>query len=145
MDYFNAFAISASGMEVQKIKLDTVALNLANVNTTRSVEGGPYKPLVTIIAEKMGVDSFDGVLQSAQQQLGGAEVVDLQTQNKEPRLVYEPAHPDADEKGFVAYPNINPVSEMVKMMEATRAYEANVKAANAAKTMALRALEIGEQ
>jgi flagellar basal-body rod protein FlgC len=145
MDYFSVFDISASGMEVQKVRLDTVALNLANVNTTRTSEGGPYKPLGVVIGEKTGAD-FEGMFDSiSRRYLAGAKVATVEPLNVEPRLVYEPEHPDADEKGFVAYPNINPVSEMVKLMESTRAYEANVKAINAAKTMALRALEIGEQ
>lgn len=145
MDYFSVFDISASGMEVQKTRLDIVALNLANANTTRTVEGGPYKPLGVVIGEKIGAD-FEGMFNSiSRQYLAGAEVAAIQPLTVEPRLAYEPEHPDADEKGFVAYPDINPVSEMVKLMESTRAYEANVKAINAAKTMALRALEIGEQ
>lgn len=144
MDYFNIFDISASGMEVQKVRLDTVALNLANVNTTRSAEGGPYKPLEVVVGERM-IPSFEGMLnERSQVYRGGADVVSVQPQNVEPRLAYEPQHPDANAEGFVAYPNVNPVSEMVKLMESTRAYEANVKAVNAAKTMALRALEIGD-
>jgi flagellar basal-body rod protein FlgC len=144
MDYFNIFDISASGMEVQKVRLDTVALNLANVNSTRSAEGGPYKPLEVVVGERLAA-SFEGLLSdNSQAYRAGAEVVSIQPQNTEPRLAYEPGHPDANAEGFVAYPNVNPVSEMVKLMEATRAYEANVKAVNAAKTMALRALEIGE-
>ncbi len=143
MDYFSAFDISVSGMEVQKIRLDTVALNLANVNTTRSVSGGPYAPLQVIVGEKTDV-SFSNQL-SNQESLfyGGAEVVDIAPVLSDSRLVHDPDHPDANAKGFVAYPNINTVSEMVILMESTRAYEANVRALNAAKTMALRALEIG--
>ena len=145
MDYFGIFEISASGMEVQKTKLDAVALNLANVNTTRTAEGGPYTPVGVIVSEKTGT-SFEGMFNSiSRQYLAGAEVSGIEPLNVEPRMAYEPEHPDANEEGFVAYPNINPVSEMVKLMEATRAYEANVKVVNAAKTMALRALEIGER
>ena len=144
MDYFNAFDISASGMAVQKVVLDTVALNLANVNTTRNASGGPYTPLQVVIAEKTG-QSFESHMagyKPAQLNLG-AEVAEIVPLLSDPRLVHEPDHPDADADGFVAYPNINPVSEMVNLMQATRAYEANVRALNAAKTMALRALEIG--
>lgn len=145
MSYFAAFDISLSGMQVQKLRLDTVALNLANTNTTRSANGsGPYQPMQAIVAEKSGL-RFSSLLQSyyAPGGIGGAEVVDIQPLSVEPKRVYDPQHPDADEKGFVAYPNINPVSEMMVMMEATRSYEANVKAFNAAKAMALQALEIG--
>ncbi|MBV1787727.1 flagellar basal body rod protein FlgC [Marinobacterium sp. D7] len=143
MSYFSTLDISASGMEVQKIRLDTVALNLANVNTTRGVDGRPYQPLKVVIGEKVP-SQFDSTLSIYQQSLRGPEVVDISPTGASPKLVYKPEHPDANEDGLVAFPDINPVSEMVDLLEATRAYEANVRAVNAAKTMALRALEIGE-
>lgn len=136
MDYLAAFGISASGMVVEKTRLDVVALNLANASTTRGANGGPYQPL-RVITGVAATSPFE-------QYMAGAKVIDVQPMNVEPRQVYEPNHPHADARGFVAYPNINPVSEMVTLIEATRAYEANVRALNAAKTMALRALEIGE-
>lgn len=142
MDYFAAFDISASGMEIQKIKLDTVALNLANVNTTRSASGGPYQPLEVVVGERTGT-RFESLVSGFQRRQPGAEVVDVRPVSVSPLLVHDPGHPDADSEGFVAFPNINPVSEMVKLMETTRAYEANVRAVNAAKTMALRALDLG--
>lgn len=144
MDYFAAFDISASGMEVQKVRLDTVALNLANVNTTRSGAGGPYQPLEVLVGERTHL-SFATMVQGYHGQYRGAEVVDIVAQGGPPRLVHNPDHPDAGADGMVAFPNVNPVSEMVNLMETTRAYEANVRAINAAKTMALRALEIGER
>lgn len=143
MDYFAAFNISESGMAVQKIKLDTIALNLANVNTTRSATGGPYQPLEVVVAEKTD-NRFDLLMSGFRRLQSGVEVVDILPKAVAPRMVHDPRHPDADSKGFVAYPNIDPVSEMVELMETTRAYEANVRAINAAKTMALRALEIGD-
>lgn len=143
MDYFAAFNISESGMAVQKIKLDTIALNLANVNTTRSASGGPYQPLEVVVAEKADT-RFDLLVSGWKRLQTGVEVVDIRPKGVAPRMVHDPQHPDADGKGFVAYPNIDPVSEMVALMEATRAYEANVRAINAAKTMALRALELGD-
>lgn len=142
MDYFAAFDISASGMEVQKVRLDTVALNLANVNTTRSANGGPYQPLEVVIGERTH-QTFESLLDGYHGQYRGAEILDVIPQSIAPRLVHNPDHPDADANGMVAFPNINPVSEMVNLMESTRAYEANVRAVNAAKTMALKALEIG--
>ncbi len=141
MEYFAAFDISASGMEVQKVRLDTVALNLANANTTRSGDG-PYQPLEVIIGERTNA-RFDTLVQGYHSQYRGVEVLEIVAQGGGPRLVHNPGHPDADAEGMVAFPNINPVSEMVNLMDATRAYEANVRAINAAKTMALRALEIG--
>lgn len=142
MDYFSAFDISASGMKVQKTRLDTVALNLANVNTTHSAAGGAYQPLKVIVGQRTG-PHFENLVSGLQRQYMGAEVVDIKPISTEPRLVHDPSHPDANSDGFVAYPNINPVSEMVELMESTRAYEANVRAINAAKTMALRALDLG--
>lgn len=144
MDYFAAFDVSASGMEVQKTKLDTVALNLANVNTTRTAAGGPYQPLQVIIGERTQGAGFESLMSSYHSSFRGAEVVDIRPQVTEPRMVFDPDHPDANNDGMVAFPNINPVSEMVNLLESTRAYEANVRAVNAAKTMAIRALNIGE-
>ena len=130
-------------MEVQKIRLDTVALNLANVNTTRGFAGGPFQPLEVIIGERY--NHFNSHLDRYQRQhIQGAQVISISPSLESPRLVYDPEHPDANGDGYVAFPNIDPVSEMVKLMDATRAYEANVRVANAAKTMALRALEIGD-
>ncbi len=143
MGYYNAFDISASGMTVQKTILDTIALNLANVSTTRSSTGGPYKPLEVVVGQKTEAH-FDRIFNGYQRLQGGVQVIDIQPKAVEPRLVFDPQHPDANEDGYVAYPDINPVSMMVELMAATRSYEANVRAINAAKTMALRALEIGE-
>lgn len=142
-DYFAAFDISATGLTVEKARLDTVALNLANVNTTRGVDGGPFRPLEVVVAERPA-RTFGSYFAQASVP-GGAEVVDVRPRQSTPRLVYDPGHPDADARGFVAYPGINPVSEMVTLMETTRAYEANVRALNAARELALRALEIGNK
>lgn len=144
MNYLKAFAISASGMDVEKQRLDITALNIANAHSTRSAGGGTYKPLQVISGART---AFDAALAGAQSAnlAAGAEVLEIRAVNTPPRLVYEPAHPDADAKGFVAYPGINPVSEMVNLISTTRAYEANLAAVQAAKTMALRALDIGAE
>ena len=142
MDYLSAFDISASGMAVEKYRLDVMALNLANANSTRGVNGETYQPLRVISGAR--VDFANHLNAYTKGQALGAEIVDVRPTNQEPRLVFDPSHPEADAKGYVAYPNVNTVSEMVTMIEATRAYEANVKAMNAAKSMALRALEIGK-
>jgi flagellar basal-body rod protein FlgC len=140
MDYFNSFDVSASGMAVQRLMLETVALNLANANTTQTVEGGPYRPLAVMVREKNAAD-FARYMESPYSL--GATVQAVNVLSRPPRLVHEPGHPDADGRGFVAYPAIDPVAEMVTLVESVRAYEANVRAVNAAKEMALRALEIG--
>jgi len=134
MDYLSLFEISATGMDFQRTRMEAIASNLANVNTTKGVNGDMYRPLEAVAkAERQQFDSL----------LKGVESVEVVEQQGPPRLVYNPAHPDADGQGYVAMPNVNPVDEMVNMMTATRAYEANVRAMNAAKTMAMRALEIG--
>lgn len=146
MDYYSAFEISASGMAIEKLRLDTLALNLANANTSRSEGGSLYQPL-RVVANARTASDFDTRLSSllAGNYPAGVELADIETLDVAPRQVYDPGHPDADERGFVAFPNINPVSEMVTLIDAVRGYEANVRALNAAKTMALSALEIGRQ
>ena len=140
MNYFSVFDISASGLTVEKLRLDIVALNLANVNTTRGPDGGPFRPQEVIVGQRKAFSThFDG-LQSG---LRGAEVVDVQARDVQPRLVHDPGHPDADAEGFVRFPGINPVTQMVILMEASRAYQANVRAIIVAREMALRALAIG--
>ena len=143
MDYFSAMDISASGMTTQRFRLDTVALNMANASTTRSINGGPYRRQQVILGERAMQPTFDQMLAREQGlRYAGVEVVQIQEDDSPPRLVLEPGHPDADSRGFVRYPNINPVGEMVILLEAVRLYEANVRALNAGKEMALRALQI---
>ena len=143
MDYYAAFAIGASGLTVQKTRLDITALNLANASSTRA-GGALYQPL-TVVSAPRAAARFDAMLagQAARLPALGAEVVSVQPLNLPPRQVYEPGHPDADARGFVAYPAIDPLREMLTLITATRAYEANLSALNAARTMAQRALEIG--
>ncbi|QGW82245.1 flagellar basal body rod protein FlgC [Variovorax paradoxus] len=155
MDYMQSFAISAAGMNVERMRVDVAALNLANANTVQSVGGSSYQPL-RVLAE---APSSNGALSGTDGGGFGAlvsqglESSDLASQagplarivpaNAAPRLVYEPGHPLADERGFVAYAGVDTATEMVSMMSATRAYEANVSAMNTARTLALRALDIG--
>jgi flagellar basal-body rod protein FlgC len=140
MDFYSAFEISATGMNIERMRLDVSAINLANANTTRGPDGVLFKPL-RLVAEPAAPFS-----QLVSQFTDGAVAprrVEVKEMNVPPREVFDPGHPDADERGFVAYPAVNPVSEMIQLVGITRAYEANVRALNAAKTMALRALEIG--
>ncbi|MTI80196.1 MAG: flagellar basal body rod protein FlgC [Firmicutes bacterium] len=140
MGLFNSFAISGSGMSAEKLRLDIVSNNLANIHTAGRSADDTYKRQVPIFAEQlkqtMGQDklNFNG---------GGVKVTGITKDPAPPRLVYEPSHPYANQEGYVAYPNINVLNEMTDMITATRAYEANVTAFNAAKGMALKALEIG--
>jgi len=142
MDFSHAAAISASGMDVERARLDASAINLANMHTSRTAEGGPFKPL-RVISTFGPVAAFSETMAAAGSPIPGARVVDVQQVNVPPRMAYEPGHPDADEHGFVAYPGIDSVAEMVNIMTAVRSYEASVIAMNAAKAMAMKALEIG--
>lgn len=141
MDYSANFQISASGMAVEKLRLDVTAANIANMHTAGTTAGSVYRPMRVVSREVPLTFSHEfGRLYAVN---GGASVTGLEPQVVAPRMVYEPGHPYADTKGFVAYPGINHTSEMMNLNTALRAYEANVAALNAAKTMATRALEIG--
>jgi flagellar basal-body rod protein FlgC len=141
MDYSAAFHISATGMAVEKLRLDTTAANLANMNNAAPSAADVYRPLrvITQAAAPAFGQQFGRMMAGA----GQVNVVGVEAQASSPRMVHEPGHPYADAKGFVAYPGVNHAAEMVNLSAALRAYEANVVAMNAAKTMAARALEIG--
>lgn len=129
---FSSIGISASGMTAQRRRLDFIANNIANVNTTRTPDGGPYKRKDVTFIEHL--ENYSGKLQGVDFQ--EAEI------NEDPKMVFDPSHPDANEEGYVAYPNINMVEEMVNMMSAVRAYEANVQVTTAAKDMITRSFDI---
>ena len=143
MGYLSSFAISASGLTVEKTRLDATAVNIANIHSTRSIDGGPYRPIRVISGER--TSPFAQVLNTQQIASGGVQVVSVSQLEVPPRLVHEPSHPDADAKGFVHYPGIDHASEMINLLTAMRAYEANLVALGAAKAMAVKALEIGGQ
>lgn len=136
MGRFDTFAISGSGLTSQRLRLDLIANNIANVHTTRTQEGGPYQRLVPVFAQRLAM--VKGTSQGA-----GVAVTGILEDESPPRLVYEPGHPEADEQGFISYPNINVANEMVDMIGATRAYEANATVIEAAKDLAEKAMEIG--
>jgi flagellar basal-body rod protein FlgC len=144
MDFFSAMRISASGLSVQRTRMNVTSSNLANVDTTRTVEGGAYKPRHAVVAAVPLAQSFDEVLgDQLHQQIASAEVVSVQAEEGQGRLVYEPSHPDANGEGYVEYPNISVVGEMTNMVTATRSYEANISAIQTIKQMAKNAFEIG--
>lgn len=144
MMLFESFAISASGLTAQRLWLDVTANNIANMHTANRPSDTPaYRRRVPLFREKLGLE-IDRTSAGAQKKLLGVEVATVVSDPAPARMVYEPDHPLADpESGYVAYPNINISNEMVNMIAATRAYEANVTAFNAAKDMAQKALEIG--
>ncbi len=143
MDTATIFAISASGLRAQRLRLDVIAANLANAQSTRTPEGGPYRRRDVVLEAVPRGESFDDLLAPGAGPTSAVQVSRIVDDTKPPRLVYDPGHPDADAQGFVAMPNINVVSEMVDMMAASRAYEANVAALNATKRVLEAALEIG--
>ena len=149
MAIFNGMNISASGMTAQTMRMDTIAQNLANIDTTRGEDGKVYRRKTVVFAEK-NKDAFGTAL--AMQQARRATTVNGQgvkvTAIAEDHVtalkkVYDPAHPDADEEGYVTYPNVDTVTEMINLIDATRSYEANVTAFNATKNMLLKGLDVG--
>jgi len=140
MDFSYSAAISAAGMDVERARLDAAAMNLANVHTSRASYGGPFRPLRVVNTTS---PMFSKAFSSVENSMFSVPSPNVQQTYAAPRLVYEPGHPDANAKGFVAYPAIDSVAEMVNVMTAVRSYEANVVAMNAAKSMALKALDIG--
>jgi len=145
MGIFSSMDISASGLTAQRLRMDVISNNIANVNTTRTEEGGPYRRQRVIFQERKRDVTFKDLLEgSFLKQLGaGVRVVAIEEDQSPFKLVYDPSHPDADDNGYVRMPNVNIVTEMVDMISATRSYEANVTAINAAKSMINKALEIG--
>ena len=140
MSLFNSFTISASGLTAQRLRMDIISNNIANVNTTRTVEGGPYKRQMPVFAANQ--PRF--VLPSESKNVGsGVKVVGIKKDTAPSKLIYHPEHPDANEDGYVEMPNINLLAEMIDMIDASRAYDANASALDTAKSMAMKALEIG--
>jgi flagellar basal-body rod protein FlgC len=145
MNFIDALNISASGLTSQRIRMNVVSSNLANSNTTRTPEGGPYKRKDVVFSSQPVQKSFQDMMKSqANGKLSEVKVVEIIEDPRPPVQKYDPRHPDADDKGFVSLPNINIIEEMVNMMSATRSYEANVTAVKATKRMAQKALEIGK-
>ncbi len=142
MEIFATFKIAASAMQAQKTRLNIVSSNLANAETTSTPEGGPYKRK-SIYFESKPISFANQLHNNMNNGLSGVRVAKIIEDNTPPQLIYNPSHPDANEKGFVAMPNINILKEMTDMMSATRSYEANTTAIKAAKRMAMKALEIG--
>ncbi|OUS29797.1 flagellar basal body rod protein FlgC [Gammaproteobacteria bacterium 45_16_T64] len=138
------FAISQTGLDFQRLRMEVIATNLANANTTRTDGGKTFTPLEVVASTSSSNFGkvFDDV--SGESMMRGIDNVNVIERDVTPRMKFDPAHPDADAQGFVHMPAINPINEMTNLVEATRAYEANIKVMSAAKSMAARALEIGE-
>lgn len=146
MALFQAFDISATGMTAQRFRTDIIAENVANVTTTRAEDGQPYRRKVVTFQEK-AVTPFSKVLQGTRQQYvgNGVKVVSVSEDDSTDFVMkYDPAHPDADENGYVSYPNVNIITEMTNLIDASRAYEANATAFDASKAIAQAGLQIGK-
>lgn len=146
MSLFNAMNVSASGMTAQRVRMDIVSQNIANVNTTRDANGNVYTRQLVVMSEKNSTP-FASILSNsvAKRTPSGVKVTEIvKDTESEYKQVYDPSHPDADENGYVTYSNVNTVTEMTDLIDASRAYEANVTAFNAAKNMALKGLEVGK-
>ncbi len=140
MDFFTAFNISASALSAQRTRMNVVSSNLANINSTETPEGGPYRRKDVVFSASPAPSSFQEVLKDKLNEVNVVEIVD---DTRPFKTVYDPYHPSADQNGYVNYPNVNVIEEMVNMMSATRSYEANISVIKATKSMAQKALDIG--
>ena len=136
MKIFDSLEVAGSSLTAHRLWLDTISSNLANINTTRTKAGGPYKRRVPVFAEML--DNTIG----GYHDIGGVRVLDITEDNSAPRMVYQPDHPDANAEGYVAYPNVNLVREMTDMLVASRAYEANLSVVTTGRDMWNGALDV---
>lgn len=143
MSLFDAIGTAASGLSAERLRMDVVAENLANAQTTRGADGQPYRRKVVVLQEDGG-SSFGATLDGAMKgsSAGGVKVTQIAQDATPNRLVYDPGHPDADARGYVSMPNVQPVTEMVDLISASRGYEANVTVMQTAKQMFTKTLEI---
>lgn len=145
MDFFSAINVSSTALSAERTRLNLISGNLANAGTTRTPEGGPYKRKDAVFAATPFEKQFDRAMDgTTAQQVRQVQVQQIIEDQNPPRLQYDPGHPDADAQGYVAMPNVNVVEEMTDMINATRVYEANITAVQAAKSMALKTLEISK-
>jgi len=146
MSMFGGLEISASGLTAQRLRMDTTAENLANAQTTKGADGQPYRRKEVVLQE-VGQGGFGAQLSAAMgagsnARPGGVEVAEIATDQTPGKMVYDPSHPDANAQGYVQMPNVDTVTEMVDLIDAQRAYEANVTAMSASKQMFAKTLEI---
>lgn len=144
MSFLESMNISASALTATRLRMDTIAENMANMNTTRTQSGEPYRRRYVVFQQIKPGRSFSSFFNSANKSAGGVRVSHIGEDQSEYKLDYNPSHPDADEDGYVRLPNVEVVQEMVDMMSAYRAYEANITAINTFKDMAVKTLELGK-
>lgn len=146
MGMFDAFNISASGLTAQRYRMDVISENVANANTTRTEDGTPYKRKVVTFEEKNGGSpSFSTIFGRTTEKYAakGVKVRGTYDDESEGNMVYDPSHPDADENGYVTYPNVNIITEMTNLIDASRSYEANATAFESSKSIAKQGLTMG--
>ncbi len=144
MNFFRSMNISASALTAQRYRMDVIGENIANATTTRTADGTPYRRKYTVFEERTQPYLFSEWLQVSQERIGGAgvRVIDMGEDQSPFKLVYDPSHPDANEDGYVEYPNVDLEKEMVDFIAATRSYEANITAINNYRNIAMKALEL---
>lgn len=143
MSLFQVLAVSGSGLNAQRLRAETIVENLANSETTRTAEGGPYRRKEAVFQSEISVSPFSAVFQSELHDgAQGVGVAELRTDPRDPERRFQPGHPDADKNGYVAFPRINPAEEMADLMSATRGYQANVSAMAAIKDMIARSIDL---
>ena len=143
MSFLDSMSISASALTATRLRMDVITENMANSNTTRTENGDPYRRKYVVFQEKTNDNAFAEFFNKAQTAPGGVRVLQIGTDMSEFKYDYNPSHPDADENGYVRLPNVEVVQEMVDMMSAYRAYEANITALNTFKDMAMKTFELG--
>jgi len=142
MSLFSLFSVSASGMSAQRTRAELLVENLANAETTRTPDGGPYRRKDVVFQSQPAESPFGSVFQSTLGQPEGVGVAQVVVDDREPDRRYMPGHPDADKDGYVSFPRINPAEDMVDLMSATRSYEANVAAISSVKDMIQRSIDL---
>jgi len=148
MNLFHSLQISASGLQSQRKVITVISENMANANTTRTEEGGPYlrrRAILTPASVPSDSPFFELLTRRMWPEAVGVKVLDVVQDSEGLKTIFDPSHPDADETGLVLLPNVNLMEEMVSLLAASRVFEANVAAFNAAKTMAVKSLEIGNR
>jgi flagellar basal-body rod protein FlgC len=140
MSLFSSLQVSASGMAAQRTRAEMLVENMANSETTRTPEGGPYRRKDVVFTSDVEASPFSAVFQNELSQ--GVRVADVTTDDRPPELRYIPGHPDADANGYVAFPHMNPAEEMVDLLSATRSYQGNIAAMGAVKDMINRSIDL---
>ncbi|MEG1256012.1 flagellar basal body rod protein FlgC [Clostridium sp.] len=143
MEAFRGLRISASGLSAERLRMDTISSNIVNAGTTRGEDGKPYVRKIAVFQENLEKE-YNRTTNKSEEKLQGIKAVGVIDDDSELTKVYNPSHPDADEEGFVTMPNVNISNEMVELIASSRAYEANINAMNAQKTMFMKTLEIGK-